>query len=54
MLLTADLHAGHPPRMAVSHSYFRGDGLNNTGYIDDYAYATAAKQSSKVSGDCRA
>ena len=50
MLLTADLHAGHPPRMAVSHSYFRGDGLNNTGYIDDYAYATAAKQSSKVSG----
>ena len=36
--------------MAVSHSYFRGDGLNNTGYIDDYTYATAAKQSSKVSG----
>ena len=50
MPLTADLHAGHPPRMAVSHSYFRGDGLSNTGYIDDYTYATAAKQSSKVSG----
>ena len=43
MLLTADLPAGHPPRMAVSHSYFRGDGLNSTGYIDDYAYAHRGK-----------
>ena len=34
--------------MAVSHSYFQRDGLAATGYIDDYAYAKAAKQSSKV------
>lgn len=34
--------------MAVSHGYFRADGLNATGYIDDYTYAKAAKQSSKV------
>ena len=40
--------------MAVSHSYFRADGLNGTGYIDDYTYAKAAKQSSKVGRSYRA
>lgn len=40
--------------MAVSHSYFRADGLNATGYIDDYTYAKAAKQSSKVGRSYRA
>ena len=38
----------------MSHSYFRTDGLNATGYIDDYTYAKAAKQSSKVRRSCRA
>ena len=38
----------------MSHSYFRTDGLNATGYIDDYTYAKAAKQSSKVRQSCRA
>ena len=37
----------------LSHSYFRTDGLNATGYIDDYTYAKAAKQSSKVRRSCR-
>ena len=48
MLLTADRRAGRFSTMAVSHSYFQRDGLAATGYIDDYAYAKAAKQSSKV------
>jgi len=50
--LTANSRAGRLSDMAVSHSYFRAEALNPTGYIDDYAYAKAAKQSSKVRRSC--